>query len=194
MGEPGIKAVGYVLRRQHFHAAKPSASLHPLPENCIVSAMMEMSLVDVPDMNVLGTKKAGTYTLIPELLMKVFAHIRKNKAAISGPPFFLCHETSPAAVQEANENGTAVAEVAWPVNTAVKGTKDITAYVLPGGRMAHVVHKGPHETCEPTCLALFAWIKEKDLTICGPVREVYLNDPREVSPEEIITDIYVPVR
>jgi len=43
--------------------------------------------------------------------------------------------------------------------------------------MAHVVHKGPYETCEPTYLALFAWIEEKRPTICGPIREAFPNDP-----------------
>jgi effector-binding domain-containing protein len=60
--------------------------------------------------------------------------------------------------------------------------------------MAHVVYKGPYETCEPAYLALFAWIQEKGLTICGPIREAYPNDPRVVPLEEIITEIYVPVR
>ena len=156
--------------------------------------MLEITLVEVPAMNVLGTKKSGTYALIPELLMKVFTLVQKKKATIAGPPLFLCHETSPAAVMEANEKGTAEVEVAWPVNEPVKGTKEIKAYVLPGGRMAHVVHKGPYETCEPTYLALFAWIEEKSLTICGPIREMYPNDPRVVPPQDIITDIYVPVR
>ena len=156
--------------------------------------MLEITLVEVPAMNVLGTTKTGTYALIPELLMKVFTLVQKKKATIAGPPLFLCHETSPAAVMEANEKGTAEVEVAWPVNEPVKGTKEIKAYVLPGGQMAHVVHKGPYETCEPTYLALFAWIEEKGLTICGPIREMYPNDPRVVPPEDIITDIYVPVR
>ncbi len=145
-------------------------------------------------MNVLGTKKSGTYALIPELLMKVFAYVQKKKAAIAGPPLFLCHETSAAAVRDANEKGTAVVEVAWPVDGPVKSAEEITAYVLPGGRMAHVVHTGPYETCEQTYLALFAWIEENGLTICGPIREAYPNDPRLVPPEEIITDICVPVR
>ncbi len=155
--------------------------------------MEEITLVDVPAMNVLGIKKTGTYALIPELLMKVFTDIQKKKAAIAGPPLFLCHETSPAAVEKANENGTAEVEVAWPVNKLGKGSKEIKAYVLPGGRMAHVVHRGPYATCEPTYLELFAWIERKGLTICGPIRESYPNDPREVSPDEIVTDIYVPV-
>jgi len=163
-------------------------------ENRVISDMTEITLVEVPAMNVLGTRKNGTYALTPELLLKVCTHIQKKKAAFAGPPLFLCHEISPAAVEEADEKGTAAVEVAWPVNEAVKGTKEITAYVLPGGRMAHVVHKGPYATCEPTYLALFAWITEHNLNICGPIREVYPNDPRVVLPEEIITDIYVPVR
>jgi effector-binding domain-containing protein len=156
--------------------------------------MTEITLVEVPAMNVLGTKKTGTYALIPELIMKVIAFIQQKKGTVTGPPVFLCHETSPAAVMEANERGTAVVEVAWPVRELMKGTKEIEAYVLPRGRMAHVVHKGPYETCEPTYLALFAWIEANGLKISGPIREMYPNDPREVPPEEIITDIYVPVR
>lgn len=194
MEEPGIKAVGFVSDKQHFHGSLTSDHLYLPCEDCVISVMMEIALVEVPPMNVLGTKKTGTYALIPELLMKVFFYILEKKATVSGPPLFLCHETSPAAVQEANEKGTAVVEVAWPVNEPVKGTNEITAYVLPGGRMGHVVHTGPYETCEPTYLALFAWIEAKGLTICGPIREAYPNDPREVPPEEIITDIYVPVR
>jgi effector-binding domain-containing protein len=156
--------------------------------------MVEITLVEVPSMNVLGTTKTGTYALIPELLMKVFALIQEKKATIAGPPLFLCHETSPAAVLEANEKGTAEVEVAWPVIEPMKGTKEIKAYVLLGGRMAHVVHKGPYETCESTYRALFAWIEKNGLTICGPIREMYPNDPRVVPPQDIITDIYVPVR
>jgi hypothetical protein len=37
-----------------------------------------------------------------------------------------------------------------------------------------------------------AAIKEKGLRISGPIREVYPNDPREVTPDEIIKEIFVP--
>lgn len=60
-------------------------------EYCVVSTMSEISLVEVPAMNMLGRKKTGTYALIPELLMKVLTIVQKNKATIAGPPLFLCH-------------------------------------------------------------------------------------------------------
>jgi len=156
--------------------------------------MTDITLVDVPAQRVLGTRKIGTYALIPELLMNVYEYSREMKAVIAGPPVFLCHETSPEAVREAQENSNADIEIAWPVTGPVKGTGEIRAYQLPGGKMAHILHKGPYASCEPTYLRLFAWISENGLTICGPVREVYPNDPREVAPEDIITEIYVPVK
>ena len=67
-------------------------------------------------------------------------------------------------------------------------------YALPGGRMVRTLHRGPYETCESTYLALFSWIEEHYLQIAGPIREIYPNDPREVKPEEIITEIFIPVR
>jgi AraC family transcriptional regulator len=35
-------------------------------------------------------------------------------------------------------------------------------------------------------------MQEKEIT--GPIREIYLNDPDEVPPEEILTQICIPVR
>ncbi|OPY38203.1 MAG: Bacterial transcription activator, effector binding domain [Methanoregula sp. PtaU1.Bin051] len=156
--------------------------------------MDEIAIVKVPKQKVLGIRKSGTYRLIPELLMKVYEYAVSKKIAIAGPPVFLCHETSPESVREANEKGTAVVEVAWPVAGTAKGNREIRAYDLPGGKMVRTVHYGPYETCEPTYLKLFSWIAEKGLIINGPVREIYPNDPREVKPEEIITEILVPVQ
>ena len=155
--------------------------------------MEDIVLVEVAVQQVVGIKKTGTYKLIPELLMKVYEFTVKKKMVITGPPLFICHEIFPEAVMEANEKGTAIVEVAWPVSGIVKGNREINVYELPGVKMVHTVHKGPYESCEATYLKVFSWIKEKRLQISGPIREVYPNDPREVPPEKIITEIFVPV-
>ena len=155
--------------------------------------MDEITIVTVPAQKVLGITKTGNYQLIPELLMKVIGYTISEKIAIAGPPVFLCHETSPESVKEANEKGTAVVEVAWPISGPAHSSGEIRAYELPGGKMVRAIHKGPYEACEPTYLRVFSWIADKGLMINGPIREVYLNDPCQVKPEEIITEIYVPV-
>lgn len=153
----------------------------------------EITIVNVPPVDVLGTETTGTYSIIPELLMKVVNFMMENNIPITAPPLFICHETSPECVKEANENGTARVEIAWPVTVPAYGSGDILRYTLPGGKMVRTVHKGPYETCEPTYLRVFAWIAEHGLSITGPIREVYPNDPGEVPPEEILTEIYIPV-
>ncbi len=160
----------------------------------MVLTMDDITIVEVGARQVLGMKKSGTYQLIPELLMKIYEFTIEKKIPISGAPVFLCHEVTPETVKEARENGTATIEVAWPVSGNVKGTKDMKVYELPGGKMVHTVHRGPYDSCEPTYLKIFAWIESRGLRISGPIREVYPNDPREVKPEEIITEIFVPVR
>jgi len=156
--------------------------------------MEEITLIEVPPQQVMGITKTGTYLLIPELLLKVYEFIVEKKITIAGMPTFVCHETSPDAVREAQEKGTAIVEVAWPVSGTVKGSGEIRVYELPGGKMVRTLHRGPYETCESTYLALFSWIEERHLQIAGPIREIYPNDPREVKPEEIITEIMVPVQ
>ena len=159
----------------------------------LVNTLEDITIIEVAALQVVGIKKTGPYTLIPELLMKVYEYTVNNKMGIAGPPIFICHEVSPEAVMKANEKGTAQVEVAWPVSGKVKGTEEMRVYELPGGKMVHTIHYGPYETCELTYLELFAWIKEKGLRISGPIREVYPNDPREVPPNKIMTEIFVPV-
>jgi AraC family transcriptional regulator len=155
--------------------------------------MDEITLVNFPDQQVLGIRRRGRYQMIPELLMTIITYAMKNGVAIAGPPTFVCHENSPEAVMAANQAGTADVEVAWPVAEAVKGAGEIRAYTLPGAKMARIVHHGPYEACESTYSRLFSWIEEKGLQINGPIREMYLNDPRDVPPEQILTEILVPV-
>ena len=84
-------------------------------------------------------------------------------------------------------------EVGWPVSGTVNGSREIAVYELPGGKMVRTIHRGPYESCEPTYLQLFAWIEKKGFQTAGPIREIYPNDPREVKPEDIITEILVPI-
>jgi effector-binding domain-containing protein len=152
-----------------------------------------VTLLTIPEQQVLGIRRRGRYRLIPELLAAIITHAMENGIAVAGPPVFVCHEITPEAVREADRAGTADVEVAWPVAGKVKGAGEIRAYTLPGGKMARILHYGPYEACEPTYWRLFTWIEKKGMRITGPIREAYLNDPREVPPDQILTEILAPV-
>jgi effector-binding domain-containing protein len=95
--------------------------------------------------------------------------------------------------EKANEEGTADVEIAVPVDRKIDDAGEIRCYELPGGTMAKIVHQGPYEECTATYERLFAWIGAQGKRIAGPIREIYLNDPREVAPEEILTEVYAPI-
>lgn len=157
------------------------------------SRMEAIEIVELPAQAVLGLRRRGPYARIPEMLMEVFGVIMEKGAIPAGPPIFICHEASMEAADRATATGDADLEVVFPVANRVKPAGDVAYYDLPGGRFAKTRHQGPYEECRPTYERLFAWLAGQGLSIAGPIREAYLNDPAEVAPGEILTEIYVPV-
>ena len=154
--------------------------------------MSEVSVTEVKTQLVVGMWKRGTYAEIGPMIAEVCEYAQESGAGIDGRPTFICHET-PREAMKANAEASADVEVVIPVSNVVDGEGDITCYELPGGQMAKIVHKGPYEKCAPTYKKLFEWIAENHKKVVGPTREIYMNDPRQVPPEEILTEIYAPI-
>ena len=154
---------------------------------------MEVEVVEVKPQLVLGVRERGHYKKIAELIPKACRYADSKGLKITGAPVFLCHEMTKEQAVKADSEGTADIEIAVPVSERREDEGDFRFYELPGGTMAKIVHKGPYDQCEPTYKRLFQWIHENGKKITGPLREVYANDPREVKPEEIETEIYAPI-
>ncbi len=157
--------------------------------------MSEVTIVELSPQLVLGMRKTGSYKEIPIMFHRICEFAFGKNIPITAYPAFLCHETTVEEVQKADEEGNADIEVVFPISEFVEitGDEEIKVYEIPGGKMAKIIHKGPYEECTLTYEKLFSWIAEHGKRISGPVREVYLNDPREVQPEEILTEIYAPI-
>lgn len=154
--------------------------------------MKKIEIINLEPQLVIGVRKKGYYREIGEILPKLYEYASKKGAIFSGMPIFICHE-SPEEIEEANNTGSADIEVAVPVAKNIEETDEIHCYTLPGEKMAKIIHKGPYDACEITYNELFAWIEKNNKRIIGPIREVYLNDPREVGLEETLTEIYAPI-
>jgi effector-binding domain-containing protein len=153
----------------------------------------EVTLVDVPAQLVLGMQKRGHYAETSSVIGEIVQYAMANGAKLTGMPIALMHEPGREAAMKADREGMAVIDVAFPIATAVKGGDAVKCYELPGGRMARIVHKGPYNACGPAYNALFEWLATQGLRVTGYPREVSLNDPRTVKPEELLTAIYAPV-
>lgn len=106
----------------------------------------------------------------------------------AGAPFIVFHD-----VIDEHTDGTI--EICVPVapGTALPaGPAHLTE--IPGGEMAVAVHRGPYAEVSPAYHYITGWIEEHGYQHAGPPREVYLNDPRVVSQEELLTEVQFPVK
>lgn len=79
------------------------------------------------------------------------------------------------------------------VEAAPKG--DVGFKILPAGRYAVFVYKGPYENLQAVYDTIYGkYIPEMECTIRDESSaERYLNDPCMTAPEDLLTEIYIPV-
>ena len=65
--------------------------------------------------------------------------------------------------------------------------------VLPAGTFARLVHLGSYESIAVAYHALYDWAQSRGHAEQGLVREVYLNDPADVAPEALLTEVLLPI-
>lgn len=71
----------------------------------------------------------------------------------------------------------------------------LTEVTLAAGRFAHIRHIGPYDTLPATWDRMKGgWLAKQNLRRReGPSYEIYVNNPRNAAPEQLLTDIFVPV-
>ena len=84
-------------------------------------------------------------------------------------------------------------EIGVPVAAPFDEVGQVTSRTLEGGTMATTMHHGPYQEIGPAYHTLTGWISEHGHEIVGPPRETYLNDPSEVTPDELLTKVEFPI-
>jgi len=65
---------------------------------------------------------------------------------------------------------------------------------IPGGPAAWLIHKGPYDELGLAYHCLFAWIQEHGYQQRDAMREIYKNDPAETEPNELLTEVILPIK
>lgn len=115
--------------------------------------------------------------------MAVLGPFLKETAIVpDGPPLALYRDY---------HEGTVTLDVGFPVpeSGAGKATGEIMAGQTPSGPAYKAVHRGPYDTLVETYEAL-----EDSGTLRPPLLswEVYVNDPADTAPRDLVTEIYFP--
>lgn len=108
-------------------------------------------------------------------------------SSIQGPMIGIYHNDPGQAKPEelSWEVGFQVSEQASPQAPLEKKTWNYPA-------VAAAVHIGPYAKIGETIQRLMDWIKAQGLTAYGPILERYMNNPMQVKPEELRTEIWIP--
>lgn len=81
------------------------------------------------------------------------------------------------------------------VGPEVQGDDTVTIHEVPGGRHAVVLYKGPFAHIGRGYDVLFSWLPGSgEEPADRPLFEVNLNDPRRTPPDELLTEICLPLK
>lgn len=135
----------------------------------------------------------GPYTQVSEAFGKLYGWMGQKGYEPAGPPLGIYYN-APGEVPDE--------ELAWELLSPISGEvapgdpdeQGIGVKKLEATRVASITHKGPYEGLSKVYEGLTAWIKDNGFETAGPPHEVYLNNPAETAPEELLTEVNFPVK
>ncbi|WP_414469731.1 AraC family transcriptional regulator [Methanobacterium sp. ACI-7] len=149
---------------------------------------MEVKEKRLQDTQVAFIRYRGPYDKIPELISEVVEWVMNKDLNMTGtiygayfnrpddvPPEQLFYEIGASFEGNARDEG----------NVQVK--------IIPEHTVVATMHKGPYDQVGPVIEGLAKYAVENGYDIIGPVTEVYLNNPNEVEPEKLLTEVQFPV-
>jgi len=85
-------------------------------------------------------------------------------------------------------------EVGFPVGRPLSGQETVLPGEIPGGKYAAATYTGPYHQISSAYEALTAWVQQHNYEVSGIAYEIYLNDPSNVPPDELQTQILFPLK
>lgn len=149
----------------------------------------EIAATDMDAMTVVYLEKKGPYLETGKAMGELFTLMGKKELKMRNYPM-ACYYDDPNKVDPKETRYEVFSEFVGEF----KGDKELKVKEIPAQKMAKVLYVGPYDKCEPTYKGLYGWIAKNNYEPCGPSYEKYLNDPSKVAPEELKTEIMVPIK
>ncbi len=154
----------------------------------------DVTIKDIPTHAVASVTVHTSLATIGDAIAKGFGAvvgaISAARVAPAGAPFIVYHQ-----VIDEDTDGNIEICVPVPASTGerVGGPGDVVWKQVPGGPVAATTHRGPYAEIGPAYHTVTGWIHDHGHTITAPPREVYLNDPQLVAPEDLLTEVQFPI-
>jgi effector-binding domain-containing protein len=146
-------------------------------------------VVEQPPQSTLSIRTTTHVKDLPQELGKAYGAIAQYLGQLGEQP-----AGAPYAAYFNMDMSNLEVEIGFPVSRPLPNKDDIQSGEIPAGSYARCLYTGPYNEIEPAYNALTAWVKENGHEVTGVAYEFYLNDPGEVDPQELLTQIVFPLK
>jgi len=126
---------------------------------------------------------------LPQVLGQAYGEIAAYLGSLgeqpAGPPFVAYHNMD---MQDLD------IEIGFPTRKPLPVRGKMQPGALPKGKIATCLHTGPYQDIPAAYDALSRWIDENGYTATGLAIEFYLNDPQTTPPDQLQTQVVLPLR
>lgn len=154
---------------------------------------LKREIREIPARNVIYIRLFGDYKLNDYCgtWMRIFKFLKEQNLPM-GEVMPLCIYHDDPKVTPADKLRT---DVCMVMPEAVPPKGDIGYKLLPAGRYAVFLYKGSYEHLQAVYDTIYGkYIPEMECTLRDEASaERYLNNPADTAPEELLTEIYIPV-
>jgi DNA-binding transcriptional MerR regulator len=147
----------------------------------------DVRLRDVPEIMVYSERRVmkDIHHELPQLLRRLLDELNAKGVICAGAPILMYYDNFYDGSFDPNNVDV---EVGWPVNDPTVATNK-----LPAVRAAGLTYVGPYDGLEDAYAAVFTWLNENGCQGSFPTREISINDPAVTPPEQLVTDILIPL-
>ncbi len=132
------------------------------------------------DPKVISGKYAAAYK-------EIYEFMQKNQVQPAGAPISITNS-----YDEKSFNFNAAAPFLPPFKAKLSGRVILDS--IPDCKVVKAVHKGPYDNLTATYNAVMKYIADNKLTIAGRPWEEYMTDPGTTKPQDMVTNIFFPVK
>jgi AraC family transcriptional regulator len=137
-------------------------------------------------------RHTGSFNAIPPVIGKLMGEITSGGHLVAGTVMTVFY-SDPGQVAEEELVWEVWVPVARPGTFGGAEDDEMGFKYLDVMFVAYTYHIGPYENVAQSYDLLFRWAARNQYKIVGPPVEVYWSDPVETPPEQLVTEIWLPV-
>jgi AraC family transcriptional regulator len=154
----------------------------------------EVKLVTLEPMDLLAVSHIGPYMKIGDAFYTLAQWLAERNVRTAGAKMVGIYYDDPNTVEASKLRSKAALHLAEDTDAEI--ISPVEKFQLRGGEHAKVLHVGPYQGLQQAWMAFYNEGLQKlgrKADFSAPSFEVYLNTPDEAAPEDLKTELYIPL-